>query len=467
MFYIDELMAATLASVMLVATLFLSLMKKESCDELFNDELIFQLRDVLIKAGNGELSKRVTNITQSHSMEGLAWGINNLLDQVEQLLRDIQSSVHNASQGYTNRLVLEEGYRGDFRSAIPNLNMVIQSVSASYKAAQKAEMARVFEENSSGGISRGLSFIQEDIAKNLNIVTGIKTTTQETAQEALSSQTTLQTITNAIDKLSTLIASSNDAILSLNSKTNEITVVVDLIKDIADQTNLLALNAAIEAARAGEHGRGFAVVADEVRKLAERTQKATNEIAITTQVLKQEADDIQNNSQEISLIAVESQERVSSFYETLSRFADTALKSEKESKYIYDSLHAGLVKVDHIVFKHDAYTTILNEKKEEVKNFGNAQSCRLGKWYSAQGKDLFAQTRAYSSMLAVHNEVHNSVLETLECVTQQTCIDLAKREKIVENMKRVEIESFKLFDLLNTMVDEGNAEVSKSVQKAR
>ncbi len=97
---------------------------------------------------------------------------------------------------------------------------------------------------------------------------------------------------DSIISLSNAIADVSTVINSLGEKTVNIGAVLEVIRDIADQTNLLALNAAIEAARAGEQGRGFAVVADEVRNLANRTQESTNEIQQVIAALQQEA----NNS---------------------------------------------------------------------------------------------------------------------------------------------------------------------------
>jgi methyl-accepting chemotaxis protein len=144
---------------------------------------------------------------------------------------------------------------------------------------------------------------------------------------------------NTIEQLSITVQMEgeiNDRLNTLSQEASQVKQVLDVIADIADQTNLLALNAAIEAARAGEHGRGFAVVADEVRKLAERTQKSLVETNATVNVIVQSISDIteqmNNNTQRIEHLSKASSE-VNEHTETaVKTLAETVCAIEKLSE---------------------------------------------------------------------------------------------------------------------------------------
>ncbi|MDF1883440.1 methyl-accepting chemotaxis protein [Sulfurimonas sp. SAG-AH-194-C21] len=293
--------------------------------------------------GDGDLTKRLYTDSKDEIADANHY-INNFIEKVQMLLSGIiDTSSQNLSISETLESTAREvGNRSDMQNK--ELHSVVDQSTTMREDLKSAIVEAQHGKENIIKSNQNLEATQKDI---LHLVQQVQTNSEVQAELA-------------------------DSLSQLSTDAAEVKNVLVVISDIADQTNLLALNAAIEAARAGEHGRGFAVVADEVRKLAERTQKSLSEINATINVIVQSIVDSSNkmnqnsaDTDELSTISSQVGERIN---ETVSMMQESTTMSEN----ILDGYRENAKKTDIIIEKIMHINTISNDNMQSIGDVARA-----------------------------------------------------------------------------------------------
>lgn len=262
-------------------------------------------------------------------------------------------------------------------------------------------------------LKSGLADIQTDLSSAVDTAKAALTDIDHITKKFNGISEVMGDVFNDMEVLHDESITSRQSIKKLLASTEEITDVLEVIKTIAHQINLISLNAAVEAARAGEAGLGFAVVANEVKSLSDKTQEALSNIDSVIRTMQVNASEVAGTSEDMVTRSEHTATAVRHFQSEVIEATEGIEEKFENITKTNRRVFVSLAKLDHMIWNVETYLSV-NMGKPNFE-YADHTRCRLGKWYEhGEGQQFFSHVPAYNALEVPHANVHQATLKVFK-----------------------------------------------------